>query len=226
MTDFDRYGDSYEETVQASISFAGQDHGFFLDVKAELLVETFRRAGIEGPVLEVGCGAGTIASRLVSSGLRVCGCDPAGELLAAARERYGLAVVRGEAGRLPFADGSVAAAVAVNVFHHVPPPEREAAAREMARVIRPGGLAAILEHNPWNPLTRKAVRDCPFDEDAVLLSRNEAAALPRGAGLRIVARPFILFFPWRGKPFRRIEGMLGWLPLGAQYAVIARKETA
>ena len=31
----------------------------------------------------------------------------------------------------------------------------------MSRVTRPGGIVAIFEHNPWNPLTRKAVRGLP-----------------------------------------------------------------
>ncbi len=224
MTDFDRYRDDYGAAVQASIAFAGQEHGFFLDVKADLLAARFHRAGIEGPVLEVGCGTGTIAARLAARGLRVAGVDPAGGLLAVARRRHGLPVARGSAFRLPVASGAVAAAVAVNVFHHLRPADRGAAAGELARVLRPGGIAAILEHNPLNPLTRKAVRDCPFDADAVLLPRREAVALLAGAGLRLLARPWILFFPWRGRAFRRIEGWLGWLPLGAQYAVFARRE--
>src|SRR5262249_59211928 len=83
---------------------------------------------------------------------------------------------------LPYDEGSFDVAFAICVFHHVPPLERPALTAEMARVTRPGGLVAIFEHNPWNPLTRKAVRDCPFDEDAVLLSRPNARRLLDGAG--------------------------------------------
>ena len=39
----------------------------------------------------------------------------------------------------------------------------------MRRVVRPGGLLCIIEHNPFNPLTRLAVVRCEFDRDAVLL---------------------------------------------------------
>ena len=65
-------------------------------------------------------------------------------------------------------------------------------------MTRPGGLVAIFEHNPLNPLTRKAVRDCPFDEDAVLLSRGEARRRLAEAGLAEVEAPFIIFFPREG----------------------------
>ena len=92
----------------------------------------------------------------------------------------------------------------------------------MKRICRPGGLVAIFEHNPLNPLTRKAVRGCEFDRDAELLSRREAAALLTAADLRPRSR-FIEFFPWRSRLLRRVETRLGWLPLGAQYAVFAHR---
>ena len=101
--------------------------------------------------------------------------------------------------------------------------ERPSLVEEIRRVTRPGGLVAIFEHNPWNPLTRKAVRDCPFDEDAVLLSRPEAKRLVRGAALDRVESPFIIFFPRQGELRDRIERRLAWLPLGAQYYVAGRR---
>ena len=59
----------------------------------------------------------------------------------------------------------------------------------MARVLRPGGIAAIFEHNPLNPLTRRVVSNCVFDEDAVLLRRRRARGLLRQAGLVPVRGP-------------------------------------
>ena len=96
----------------------------------------------------------------------------------------------------------------------------------MARVLRPGGLALILEHNPWNPLTRLAVARCPFDDDAILLGPSEATRHLSGAGLVREEKRYILFFPFDARIFRRVESGLGALPLGAQYYVASRKESA
>jgi hypothetical protein len=77
----------------------------------------------------------------------------------------------------------------------------------------------LLEHNPFNPLTRLAVARCAFDDDAVLLSRRHAGRLLAEAGLSIAERRDLLFFPWSGTTSRRLERMLGPVPLGAQYLV-------
>ena len=51
-----------------------------------------------------------------------------------------------DAQQLPFADASLRALYAQNVFHHLPSPDRFF--RELARVLRPGGGAILLE--PWH----------------------------------------------------------------------------
>ena len=93
----------------------------------------------------------------------------------------------------------------------------------MRRVVRPGGLVVIFEHNPINPLTQWIVRTCPIDENAVLLgSWNLKKLMARAQFTAIVSR-YILFTPLDGRRFRAFDKMIGWLPLGAQYYVAARK---
>ena len=68
---------------------------------------------------------------------------------------------------LPYDDASVDLAFAIRVMHHVAVGDRPQFASELRRVVRPGGLAVIFEHNPYNPLTQHVVRNCEFDEGAV-----------------------------------------------------------
>ena len=107
-------------------------------------------------------------------------------------------------------------------MHHVPPANWASFLTEMTRVVRPGGLVAIVEHNPINPLTQWIVRSCPFDENAVLLRSGRLARLFRGAGLIELDRRFIIFTPFSGGFFRQLDESLRWLPLGAQYCMAAR----
>ena len=110
------------------------------------------------------------------------------------------------------------------ILHHVEAHERGRVVAEMARVVAPGGLVAVLEHNPANPLTRFVVSRCAFDEGVELLGPefHEESAGERRRRSRSRAA-YIVFFPWRGRLFRRIEARLGSVPLGAQYAVAGRR---
>ena len=223
--EFDRVGGSYRAAVDEAISFAGQEHDFYLEVKARRLVELARRhLGPSRPTaLDVGCGPG-LFDRHVASAFDLHGVDVSPAMVEQAREtnpEVGYAV--SEPGRLPYDDGRFDLAFAVCVLHHVERADRLPLVRETARVVRPGGLVAVFEHNPLNPLTRRVVRDCAFDEGVELLPRRELETLLRAAGLEVVSAHYLLFFPWRGRLFEAAERLLARLPLGAQYVVAARR---
>ena len=225
--DFDAYQSSYREEVERSISFSGQDVDFFAEVKAHALLGLARRrigdpAGLRA--LDVGCGVGVTDRHLAGRFGELHGVDiTPGVIEQARRSNPGVAYEVYDGRRLPYDDGALDLAFTICVLHHIPVAGRAAFAAEVARVVRPGGLFAIFEHNPLNPLTRRAVDHCEFDADAVLLPRRESVALLRGAGLEVVERPFITFFPFGGARLRRFERLLGRLPLGAQYFVAGRR---
>src|SRR5438477_2944136 len=223
--EFDRVGGGYRAAVDEAISFAGQEHDFYLEVKARRLVELARRHLGPGraTALDVGCGPG-LFDRHVAAAFELHGVDVSHAMVEQAREtnpEVGYAV--SEPGRLPYDDGRFDLAFAVCVLHHVERADRLPLVRETARVVRPGGLVAVFEHNPLNPLTRRVVRDCAFDADVELLPRRELEGLFRAAGLEEVSTHYLLFFPWRGRLFEAAERLLARLPLGAQYVVAARR---
>jgi SAM-dependent methyltransferase len=227
MSEFDPYQHSYRQAVNDAIAFSGQTVDFFTRVKVEHLLNTAGR--LVGPaqqlrVLDIGCGAGLTDQLLKTRVGHLAGVDVSQGLLTTAREQNpGVEYQYYDGGKLPWPDGSFDVAFAICVMHHVPPAQWEHFAREAARVVRPGGCVAIYEHNPLNPLTRRIVNQCPFDANAVLLGRSRTRGLLRAAGLRVVGQPYLLFFPWDRPVWRTVEGALGWLPLGAQYAVWAKK---
>jgi SAM-dependent methyltransferase len=105
-------------------------------------------------VLDLGCGAGRHAFEAFRRGGRVVAFDAdAGELeavggmLAAMREAgqdppgARARVVRGDATAMPFADGAFDRVIAAEVLEHIPGDQR--ALHEIARVLRPGGVAAV-----------------------------------------------------------------------------------
>jgi SAM-dependent methyltransferase len=126
----------------------------------------------------------------------------------------------------PFDDASFDLVTAICVVHHIQPAEWMRFAREMCRVTRPGGLVCVIEHNPFNPLTRLAVARCKFDTDAVLLGAGNARKLMSQAGASNVGKRHFLLLPSELKSARRIERALGGLALGAQYAVFGTRSAS
>lgn len=225
--EFDRYEASYSDAVNRSISFAGTDVDFFARLKTDdLLAVAARRLGSlqEVEALDFGCGTG-IADTLLSGHFgRLHGVDVSSGLINAARAANPDVEYKHYDGEiLPYEADSFDLAFAICVLHHVDPPARRSVVHELARVVRPGGLVAIYEHNPLNPLTRVAVSRCEFDEGVELLRLTETKRLLADAGLAPVEARFIAFFPWPGGALRAAERHLGRLPLGGQYVVAARK---
>ena len=104
-------------------------------------------------VLEVGCGIGDDALRMaerVAPGGKVVGVDASARMIAEARDRAAahphLELHRADACQLPFPDASFARCRVDRTLQHIRHPEQ--ALREIARVLKPGGLLLAYD-NDW-----------------------------------------------------------------------------
>jgi SAM-dependent methyltransferase len=226
-TTFDAYDSTYRDEVQSAISFAGKSVDFFTRVKANHLVDLVsRRVGPTSRqrILDIGCGVGLTDQYLAPRFGECWGVDiSAKSIERAAAVNTGVRYCVYNGTELPFDDHFFDVSFAICVMHHVNPESWRLFVREMQRVIRPGGLAAVFEHNPFNPLTLLAVNRCPFDADAHLLTVRTTRRLFEMAGLNGIERKYFLFVPWESRPMQGLERMFGWLPVGAQYYVAGGK---
>jgi ubiquinone/menaquinone biosynthesis C-methylase UbiE len=124
--------------------------GTTLQIVGETLCEA---ANLESGarVLDVACGNGNAALAAARRWCRVTGLDYVPELLRRAGDRaraegLELALIEGDAEALPFDDASFDAAV--STFGVMFAPDQERAARELLRVVRPGGTIALAN---WTP---------------------------------------------------------------------------
>jgi SAM-dependent methyltransferase len=228
---FDSHAASYRRSVDRAVGFSGLDLAFFTAAKAYQLRKIGRSLPValaDATVLDVGCGAGGLDSLLIPHARRVVGVDVSRLMVdeaSSANPKAQYLTYDGE--RLPFDDRSFDLTFAACVVHHVAPAQWADFQAEMLRVTSPGGAAVIIEHNPWNPLTRHSVAGCEFDADAVLTTPGRLVRNFRRFGARQVKRRYMLFSPLKGRRVQVIErAVLGWVPLGAQYAVEAWRGAA
>ena len=227
MATFDTHAGSYAAQVQSSIAFGRREHQFFTARKVEVLVQLLTRwigDAATSSVLDVGCGIGLTDALLAPRVGSAFGIEPAVDALCEATARgTGVSYAAGDARQLPYADASFDAAVAICVFHHIDPDDRGVVVAELRRVVRPGGLVVIFEHNPFNPATRVAVSRCEFDEGVQLLTQGASKRLLAGSGLDLVEARGIIYTTSDARWASSLDRALGPIPFGAQYYVVARR---
>jgi SAM-dependent methyltransferase len=104
---------------------------------------THRRWTREGPVLDVGCGAGHDLEVLAGLGVAAVGVDSSAVMVSAASERFAGYLVRGSGEGLPFRSGSFSGGWVERVLMHVADPA--AVIREVVRCVAPGGVITVFE---------------------------------------------------------------------------------
>lgn len=225
-TDFDRWQSSYRESIEQAVPFLPTGHDFFVRTKVdELLALARRHLGSTRSLhaLDVGCGLGLAHPHLAPELGTLEGVDVARETVERARRahpqvRYHVH----DGGRLPFDDGAMDLTFAMGVVHHVPPRDWATFLAELARVTRPGGIVAMIEPNPLNPISRLGASRCEFDREATFLRAGSLRAIAVAVGLEAIESRYILFLPFEAPARRRLERVLWWLPLGAQYILGGR----
>lgn len=97
-------------------------------------------------VLDIGAGQGVASP--IAVGKKYVGVEPSKVLVERAKEKYPDAgeFVLGDAYHLPFPANSFDAVFSINVWFHLE--KLEAAAKEMARILRPGGKFLLINPNP------------------------------------------------------------------------------
>jgi arsenite methyltransferase len=146
-------------------------------------------------ILDVGCGPGFYAAELldqVGDGGSVVALDASEQMLAVAEHRCegrpNISFHQADATELPVEDGGFDRAVSVQVLEYVP--DADAAIREIARALRPGGRAVIWDVD-WATVSWHS--EDPERMERVLAAWDEHLthpALPRTLSTRMRAAGF------------------------------------
>lgn len=144
--------------------------------------------GVNGErVADVGAGTGTLGRGFARRGCRVTAIDPDARMLEQARRLNAEAGVNindrvGMAEALPFDDGALDIVAAGQCWHWFDP---QAAAREFARVTRPGGRV-VVAHFDWLPLPGVVMAT-----EALIVAHNPAWRMGGGNGIHVESLPHL-----------------------------------
>ena len=220
--DFDDYTDNYNQLLKEKTQFFSSSEEYFARYKVDIV-----RKQVQSPVgrlLEYGCGIGRNIPFLQHAfhDAVIVGSDISRASLDIARQgNFGVKFVQEDEAAESI--GTFDVIFVAGVYHHIRPAQRAMVTNILLKRLAPGGLLFVFEHNPYNPVTRRIVNTCPYDKDAVLLKPSELIATLGQAGFAVERKTYCLFVPPSLPRLARLENRLGWLPLGGQYWVQARR---
>ncbi len=139
-----------------SQEFFSSSAGHWDRVREELFGDRFHLAALAAfadgrwTIGDLGCGTGQVSAAIAPFVARVIAVDASAAMLQAARKRLhgidNIELRRGELESLPIDDARLDAATLMLVLHHVAEPQR--ALTEVARVLKPGGRAVVVDMLP------------------------------------------------------------------------------
>jgi SAM-dependent methyltransferase len=221
VSEFDAYAESYFETLRENQGALGRDIDYYVQQKVGAIRREIR--SVPQTILDYGCGIGRNVEflRRAFPHSRITGTDVSGKSLDVARE-LNPEVEFLSLDRLLGEKRGFDLIVVTCVLHHVPESERAACLKCIRYLAAQDGEVFIFEHNPYNPVTRRLVSTCPFDQGAQLLVLRELTTILRKERFRILKQRYSLFFPARLKILAPLERFFAWLPLGGQFYVHAK----
>ncbi len=233
MTDssFDQYATEYDDALQTGLSVSGEASDFFSLSRVRWLREILtRREKNVSAILDFGCGVGATTKHFLDEfAPRVYqGVDTSAASIDVARQGYLSMEKSGSDVRfdclrdtdlLPQYD----LVYCNGVFHHIEVEKRLEAMRFVAGSLRPGGVFAFWENNPYSLPARYVMSRIPFDHDAVMVWPGQARDLIQKVGLEVVRTDYCFIFPAALSSLRWTEQLLCKVPLGAQYLVVSVK---
>jgi len=220
--DFDSYTENYNQLLNDRTKFFSSNEEYFARYKVDIV-----RGRVSTPIsrlLEYGCGIGRNMPFLQQAfpDALVIGSDISAASLELARhENPDIQFIHED--ETASSIGKFDLILVAGVYHHIPINQRQDVTRILFERLVPCGLLFVFEHNPFNPVTRRIVSTCPYDEDAILLKPSEMKRYLQKTRFSLENQSYCLFVPPRLSRLAFLESWLGWLPLGGQYWVQAKR---
>jgi len=225
--EFDKFARNYESLFKPWLRIAGGPREFFARERLKWLSGLLHERQVAPKrVIDFGCGTGMSLPLMIEilGAEQVIGLDTSAESLAVARDAVGNQGVELATPGQHVPSQDIDLIFCNGVFHHIPVAERPEVIEYIYRCLKPGGIFAMWENNPWNPIQLLAMKLAKLDENAVPLSSTQARRLIVLQPFQVIQTDYLFFFPGWLRWAHSVEKWLVRVPLGAQYQVLARKD--
>ena len=221
MSEFDKFAENYHESLRKSLAVTRTSDEYQAEYKVRLLKNRLAQ-GVSGlNVLDFGCGVGLALPYLLEqfSGSKMFATDVSEVSLDMVRARFPQVTIVGSALNTIEKFDLIFMST---VLHHITSSARVEILKKVRANLKPDGRLVVIEHNTYNPLTRRIVSNCPMDADAELISmRDIKKLLGASCGFKIRETGYCSFFPEPLKVLAKLDRVLKKIPLGGQYFVVA-----
>jgi SAM-dependent methyltransferase len=224
--EFDDVAEDYDATLNRGLAVSGEDKTYFARERIRWLARELSQRNVRPrAAIDFGCGTGSSVPLLIDllDLDTVLGVDTSERSIDVARRTYPLSRARFSTLKDHVPDGNADLAFCNGVFHHIPVAHRAGAVSHVRDSLRPGGLWAFWENNPYNPGTRWIMSRLAFDRDAVTLPCSQAETLLAAGGFEVLRSDHLFIFPRMLRALRPVEPWLAHLPIGAQYQILCRR---
>lgn len=224
--DFDEFSADYDVALAHGLSVSGEGKDYFARGRVAWVAKCLRQMQKRPrSVMDFGCGIGTAVPFIhdIVAPEVIFGVDVSLKSLEVARQGMKSEGVRFLLFSEYQPEGEIDLIFCNGVFHHIPVGDRATKINYIYDSLRPGGLLAFWENNPWNPGTRYVMSRIPFDRDAVTLTPPEARRMLSVGGFEVLRTDFLFIFPRMFRWLRGLEALVSRLPFGAQYQILCRK---
>jgi len=225
--EFDYLADNYTQNISPWMRITGENVEFYAQSRIKWVAQQLKEMSIQPrTIMDFGCGVGLATPFLLEefgSDSQIIGVDVSSDSLDVARSKYPSKNISFQTLDRYTPNHSVDLVYCNGVFHHIPLNERDGAVQYVCDSLRPAGLFALWENNPWNPLTRYNMAHAEIDRNAIPIIPPRGTVLVTANGFELLKMRYCFIFPAFLKFLRPLEPLVSQLPLGAQYVVFSRK---